>query len=119
MLGALTILLLFQLAGEVLVQVFALPVPGPVVGMGLLLLTLVLRGGAPQALSDTANGLLAHLSILFVPGGVGVMLYLPRLREEWLPITASLVLGTLITLAGSARLLRSLHRRRQDRGQRL
>ncbi|MEO1767388.1 CidA/LrgA family protein [Thiobacter aerophilum] len=115
MLGALTLLLLFQLAGEVLVQALALPVPGPVVGMALLLTMLVLRGGVPQPLSDTANGVLSHLSILFVPGGVGVMLYLPRLREEWLPIVASLVLGTLLTLTATALVLRALHRRQQDK----
>lgn len=118
MLGALTLLLSFQLAGEILVQVLVLPVPGPVVGMALLLAVLVLRGGAPRALSDTAQGLLAHLSILFVPGGVGVMVYLPRLREEWLPIVGSLVLGTLLTLAGSALLLRGLHRWQEKRARR-
>jgi len=111
MLGGFTLLLLFQLAGEVLAKALALPVPGPVVGMALLLLLLILRGGAPAALTDTANGLLAHLSILFVPGGVGVMLYLPRLREEWLPIAVSLLASTLLTLIVTAVLLRLMLRR--------
>jgi len=117
MLGAITILLLFQLAGEVLAQMLSLPVPGPVIGMALLLLALVLRGSAPQEVQRTANGILGHLSILFIPGGVGVMLYLPRLADEWLPIVASLVVSTVLTLTVTALVLRALQGRR-DQGER-
>jgi holin-like protein len=114
MLGAITILLLFQLAGEVLAQVFSLPVPGPVIGLALLLTTLVLRGSTPHEVQRTANGILGHLSILFIPGGVGVMLYLPRLADEWLPIVASLVLSTVLTLTVTALVLRATQRRKQS-----
>lgn len=110
MLGAITILLLFQLAGEVLAQFLSLPVPGPVIGMALLLLALVLRGSTPPDVQRTANGILGHLSILFIPGGVGVMLYLPRLADEWLPIIASLVVSTVLTLTATALVLRGLQR---------
>jgi len=113
MLGAITILLLFQLVGEVLAQALSLPVPGPVIGMALLLAALVLRGSAPEEVRRTANNILSHLSILFIPGGVGVMLYLPRLAQEWLPILASLVISTMLTLIVTALVLRAL--RRKDR----
>lgn len=49
MLGAITTLLVYQLVGEVLVHFFALPVPGPVVGMLLLFLSLWLKGSIPEA----------------------------------------------------------------------
>lgn len=114
MLGAITILLLFQLAGEVLAQFFFLPVPGPVIGMGLLFAALVLRGSASHALGTTANGILGHLAILFIPGGVGVMLYLSRIADEWLPIVVSLVLSTVLTLIVTALVLRVLQRRREQ-----
>ncbi|MEK6662805.1 MAG: CidA/LrgA family protein [Pseudomonadota bacterium] len=112
MLGAITILLLFQLAGEVLAQALSLPVPGPVIGMALLLAALVLRGSAPDEIRRTANNILSHLSILFIPGGVGVMLYLPRLAQEWLPILASLIVSTMLTLIVTALVLRALLRRK-------
>lgn len=108
MLAALTILLVYQLVGEILVVTLALPVPGPVVGMALLFASLVLRGEAPTDLRDTANGLLRHLSLLFVPAGVGVMAHLHRLANEWLPIAASLVLSTLLTIAVTALVMRAL-----------
>jgi holin-like protein len=105
MLGALTLLLLFQLAGEVIVQFFALPVPGPVIGMALLFATLVARGGVPEQLRSTANNLLQHLSLLFVPAGVGVMVHFARLGDEWPAIVGALVASTFVTLAVTALVL--------------
>lgn len=115
MLAALTTLLVFQLVGEVIAQVFGLPVPGPVIGLALLFATLVVRGGAGEQLRDTANGLLAHLSLLFVPAGVGVMVHFARLGDEWLPIAAALVGSTVLTIAATALTMRWLLRARARR----
>jgi holin-like protein len=99
---ALTVLLLFQLVGEVIARLLDLPVPGPVIGMLLLLGALLLRGAAPDTLRDTAQGLLSHLSLLFVPAGVGVIVHIGRLQDEWLAILATLVLSTMLTLVLTA-----------------
>ena len=64
MLGAVTTLLVYQLLGEVLVHFFALPIPGPVIGMLLLFLSLCLKGSIPDALHGTATTILQHLSLL-------------------------------------------------------
>jgi holin-like protein len=112
MLAALTVLLVYQLVGEILVVALRLPVPGPVVGMALLFASLILRGRVGEDLGNTANGLLRHLSLLFVPAGVGVMAHLNRLASEWLPITVSLVLSTLLTIAVTALVMRALLARR-------
>jgi holin-like protein len=117
MLAALTVLLVYQLVGEILVVALQLPVPGPVVGMALLFATLVVRGTVSAQLRDTATGLLQHLSLLFVPAGVGVMAHLGRLADEWLPITVSLVLSTLLTIAVTALVMRALLRRRAQEAQ--
>jgi holin-like protein len=110
MLGAFTVLLVFQLIGEVLVVVTGLPVPGPVVGMLLLFATLVARGAAPAWLRETCQGLLSHLSLLFVPAGVGVLLHFQRLGAEWLPIAVALVASTVITIGVTALVMRALQR---------
>jgi holin-like protein len=112
MLAALTVLLVCQLVGEITVVALRLPVPGPVVGMALLFAALIVRGAVADQLRDTANGLLRHLSLLFVPAGVGVMAHLGRLTEEWLPITVSLVFSTLLTIAVTAIVMRALLARR-------
>ncbi len=110
MLKFVTVLLVLQLAGESVVAATGLPVPGPVVGMALLFVLLVLLGRVPRELDDTAQGLLRHLSLLFVPAGVGVVLHLALIRDEWLPIGAALLLGTLLTMAATAWLMVLLER---------
>lgn len=114
MLAGLTWLLVFQCLGEALVRLVELPVPGPVMGMLLLFVALRTRDAIPETLGGAANGLLQHLSLLFVPAGVGVMLHFGRIGQEWLPIVASLAISTVLAIAVTAVVMRALIRR-QDR----
>jgi holin-like protein len=112
MIGALTTLLVCQLLGEILVRALHLPVPGPVLGMVLLFAALVLRSrAAPPALGTTADALLGNLGLLFVPAGVGVVLYLPLLARDWAPISLAVVAGTLLAIAATGRLAQALLKR--------
>ncbi len=115
MLAALTLLLVFQLAGEVLAHSFALPIPGPVIGMALLFVALLLRGGPGENLRQTSGQLLQHLSLLFVPAGTGIVLYGERIAAEWLPLVVAMVASTLLAIIVTALLLQALARRRRDR----
>jgi holin-like protein len=114
-LGFVTLLLVCQLVGEIIARVLELGLPGPVIGMLILFTGLVLRGGVPDELQRTAQGLLQHLSLLFVPAGVGVMSYLGLVAEEWVPITASLVISTVLTIAVTALVMVGLSRLTGDR----
>lgn len=98
-LASITVLLACQLIGETIAKVFALPVPGPVIGMMLLFAGLAIRRGLPADLEKTANFLLSHLSLLFIPAGTGVIVHAGLIASEWLPISTALVLGTAITVA--------------------
>lgn len=111
------LLLLCQLVGEVFVVWTGLPVPGPVVGMALLFVGLTARGGVPEGLGRVVDGLLSHLSLLFVPAGVGVMLHVAMLREEWLAISVSLVVSTVLTILVTGLLMTALIRRAERRGE--
>ncbi len=111
MLAALTQLLLFQLAGEAIVRTLDLPLPGPVLGMLFLFLALAWRGGPGEALQTTSQGLLQHLSLLFVPAGTGIVVHLDRVAAEWLPLLAALVASTAATLAVTALAMRAVQRR--------
>lgn len=112
MLSALTLLLLLQLIGEIFVQFFALPVPGPVIGLVLLFGGLLLRGGMSEDLRNTANNLLQHLSLLFVPAGAGVMIHASRVADEWLALSVALVGSTLLSMAATALTLKFFLRNR-------
>lgn len=110
------VLLLCQLIGEFFVVWSRLPVPGPVVGMLLLFVGLTLRGETPEDLSRVVDGLLSHLSLLFVPAGVGVMLHIAMLRDEWLAISAAVVLSTVLTIATTGLVMTALIRWTERRG---
>jgi putative effector of murein hydrolase LrgA (UPF0299 family) len=107
-LSYITVLLLCQLIGEVTVRLLGLPVPGPVVGMLVLFAGLVVRGRVPDGMERTARGLLGNLALLFVPASVGVMVHLHTLADAWLPITAAIVLGTLLTIAVTGKTMQAL-----------
>jgi holin-like protein len=111
MLAGLTWLLVFQCLGEVLVRLVGLPVPGPVVGMLLLFVALRVKGRAPAAIDGAATGLLQHLSLLFVPAGVGVMLHFGRLADEWPALVAALLLSTVVAIGVTAVAMQALLRR--------
>ncbi|WP_298607205.1 CidA/LrgA family protein [uncultured Thiothrix sp.] len=98
-LNGITALLIYQLIGEVLVRWLKLSIPGPVLGMTLLFISLLLYKRVPLALETASAALLSHLSLLFIPAGVGLILYFDALSKEWLPILVTLVASTLISMA--------------------
>ena len=118
MLQALAVLLLLQLAGEFVSQFLTLPIPGPVIGMALLFAAMQLSPKLADRIRETANAVLSHLSLLFVPAGVGVMLHLQRVADEWLAIIMALVLGTIMTLAITALAIKACMRLLGMRGAR-
>jgi holin-like protein len=98
-------LLIFQSAGELLARGLGLPLPGPVIGMVLLLVGL--RWPAVQLpVAICAEFLLSHLSLLFVPVGVGVMTHLSLVSQYGVRMLAVVVLSTL---AGLGVTVLSLH----------
>ena len=103
-------LLVCQSIGESLSRLTKLGLPGPVLGM-LLLLILLQWDVVRAQVSGVANGLLQHLSLLFVPVGVGVMTHVALLSQYGWQLLIALVLSTWIGLAVTAVVLRALLRR--------
>ena len=108
MLLAFAVLLVFQCLGEGLVFLTGLPVPGPVAGMLLLLVALVAYPRLHEIVEAGANELLRHLSLLFVPAGVGIVVAAASGNGHWLAICAAVVGSTLLTLAVTALVLQAL-----------
>ena len=99
MLGHLTVILLCQLAGEIITKAAGLPVPGPVIGMVILFCGLILRGNMPPELETVTGFLHRCLPLLFVPAGVGVITSLDLLARSWVPLAGAIVIGTGVTIA--------------------
>jgi len=110
MLFHLTLIFCCQLLGELFIGATGLPVPGPVVGMFLLFVGLLVRGGIPEGLGRVGDALISNLSLLFIPAGVGVMLHIRLIGAEIVPISVSLVLSTVLTVGVTAALMAWLDR---------
>lgn len=102
MLNAITIIVLFQLAGEALAMLTGIPVPGSVLGMVFLLLAFFVKDDLIDLVRPTGGVLLSNLSLLFVPAGVGIIRHVARFEAEGVSIAVTLVLSTLFAMAVTA-----------------
>ena len=100
------VIVLCQISGNALVQFLDVPIPGPVIGLLLLLSLLVVRGGVPTGMDRMTTPLLRHMSLLFIPAGTGVLMHLDLISDEWLPIVAVIAVTTPLTLLVTAATLR-------------
>ncbi|MDS1141419.1 CidA/LrgA family protein [Pusillimonas sp. SM2304] len=108
---AVTVLFIMQLAGEVLARLTGLPLPGPLIGMLLMLAALMAHGRVPSGLRDTCHHMLKHLMLLFIPPVAGIMLYFGPLEREWIPFLLACIAGVALTLVVTALTFRWMLRR--------
>ena len=106
MLNSIFTIFLFQLVGEFIQKFFEISIPGPVIGLILLLTVLLIKNkysNAPTNLENdlmrSCQNLLNYLPLLFIPVGVGVVMHLSLLEENLISVISIIILGTLLTLA--------------------
>lgn len=98
MLRGLLVLLLFQCLGELIKAFTGTVLPGAVIGLLLLLVTLMVLGGPDTSLEKVSDGLIGHLALLLTPPSVGLWFLGDRLDGQWPAIIAALLGGTVATL---------------------
>lgn len=107
------ILLVFQLMGELCVQLLHIPLSGNIMGMVLLFIFLLIHGRVPESLAFFSSKFLQHLALYFLPVSVGVVTLWPLLKQEGLQIIVVMVISTLIPLVFCAWLLDKMLQRRR------
>jgi len=106
MIDGLVQIFIWQGIGE-LVSRFVIPtIPGPVIGLVLLVAYLTFKGEVNPSLGMVADSFRQHLALLFVPASVGVVLYLPDLKANALAVTVALVVSVIIAIAVTALVLK-------------
>ncbi|WP_230945924.1 CidA/LrgA family protein [Burkholderia vietnamiensis] len=108
MLNALSTLLVSQLVGELLAQLTGAPIPGPLLGMLLLLGFLIWKGGPSPELERFGKNLLSWLAMLFVPAATGLMTAFDQLATDWWRIATAIFVSTLLGLATTGWLMQRL-----------
>ncbi len=117
MLKSIFIIFLFQLIGETIQKYFDLTIPGPVIGLILLLITLIALKGTKniyikntkEEISSTSNYITSYLSLLFVPIGVGVVMHLSYLEKNYIPVLAVIFISTTLTIGFTALLMEKIN----------
>ncbi len=102
MIPGLLILFGFLWIGELVGYWFQLSIPGSVIGMVLLTVALSLRIIKIEWVKAASDVLVKNIAFLFVPPGVGLMLYFDLVRDEWFPISISLIVSTFIVMGVTA-----------------
>ena len=119
MLRSIFVIFFFQLLGEFLKKFFEMRIPGPVIGLILLLVTLIfLKKFKKTAIVNlkadvinTSNYILSYLSLLFVPIGVGVVMHLSYLENNLFRVLIIVFISTILTIAGTAYLMEKINRK--------
>lgn len=125
MLKSIFVIFLYQLIGESVQKYFELTIPGPVIGLIFLLFSLVLLRQTKSAfikktkeeISQTSNYITGYLSLLFVPIGVGVVMHLSYLEQNYIPVLGVIFISTILTIGFTAVLMEKInnYQKKNDR----
>ncbi|MCT7911533.1 CidA/LrgA family protein [Arcobacter lacus] len=105
MLKGIIVLLVFQFLGECIAKFFELLVPGPVIGMVLLLVFLIIKKGSFHSLDNAVALHLRYLPLLFIPAAMGIITQIDIITKEFWAIFIALFFGTLIALVFAAKFM--------------
>jgi holin-like protein len=101
--SGLLILLSFLLLGNLIQSGLALPIPGSIIGMLLLLAMLITRGKSPQSLQSISKVLSPLLPLFIIPVSVGIVTQKELLAENGISLLVimaiSLIPGALVCAA--------------------
>jgi holin-like protein len=119
MLKGIFIIFLVQLIGESAQKYFELTVPGPVIGLILLLTSFILLKNsknifvnkAKNEIVSTATYVSGYLSLLFVPIGVGVVMHLSYLEKNYTEVLGVVFFSTILTIGFTALVMEAINNR--------
>ena len=117
MLKSIFIIFLFQLIGESVQKYFEITIPGPVIGLILLLFTFILLKRSTsifikktkEEISSTSTYITGYLSLLFVPIGVGVVMHLSYLEKNYIEVLGVIFFSTIFTIGFTALLMEKIN----------
>lgn len=114
MLKGLLIIVGCYLVGDVISGIEGVPIPGSVIGMGILFLGLLIKGTIPDSVEKAGDGLLNNLGIMFVPAGAGITMYLGLIAEQWDIILIASLSATIATFIICGWLFQLFAKRRKE-----
>jgi len=108
------ILVLFQFAGEWIKTQWQLVLPGPIIGMLMLFICLLIFQGIPKPLLLAAPLLIRYLAIMFLPAAAGIFFLGDAIKSQWFAIIAAIVIGTLLSLVFNGIVMKRLYKGKSE-----
>ncbi|MCU4675070.1 CidA/LrgA family protein [Catenovulum sp. 2E275] len=102
-----------------LVGIVNFPVPGSILGLAILVILLATKVIPESAIKTGANWLIGELLLFFVPPVISVLKYQVLLRQDGLTIVATVIIGTVIALVGTAWVVDKVFKLEKQLNQRL
>lgn len=106
-------ILLFYFLGEVISKSIQGFIPGSVIGMILLFLSLFFNLVKPVYIKDTATIITKNMAVFFVPAAVGLMAYAGLLSDSFLAIVFAIGISTILTIIAVALTQERFEKRRE------
>jgi len=94
----LSIVLFILSLGEILQLKFNIPVPGTILGMGILLFLLMIKVIKLKNIENISTILLDNFSIFFVPANVGIMVFYDQIKTIWMKLFFVLIVSTIVVM---------------------
>lgn len=108
LLRGLSWLVAFQLVGTALNVLFFPVLPGPIIGLVLLFIFFIVRGGVSEPLNEAAASLLRYLPLLLIPPAVGVMAHVASIKADLWAIIAALIISLMVSVVFAGWLMQVL-----------
>jgi Putative effector of murein hydrolase LrgA len=102
MIKGLFFILLFYFIGDALSILIRGFIPGSVIGMILLFLSLFFKLLRPDYVRETATLITKNMAVFFVPATVGLMVYAEFLSNSIEVIASAVLISTVLTLVAVA-----------------
>jgi Putative effector of murein hydrolase LrgA len=109
-------ILLFYFLGELLSLLMHNFIPGSVLGMILLFLSLFFKLIKPDNVKSVSTVITKNMAVFFVPAGVGLMVYAELLSKSLFTILAAIAVSTVLTIATVALMQDNFEKRRTKGG---
>lgn len=91
------IILVYSFVGDIIHTTFNLPIPGSIIGLVLLFISLKTKILKLESIERAGNWLKSNMALLFVPITVGIMPYFNVIQKNWVEVTLIMVISTIIT----------------------
>lgn len=108
------IILLVSCIGELLYHLLPLPIPATIYGLVLMLGLLMLKIVPLNAVKETAEFLIEIMPVMFIPAGVGLIIYWPQLKEFLIPVCVIIVISSILVMLVTGKVSDFLIRKKGD-----